>query len=135
MSEGMPRPKVEKYEFQPDIQAMVKDLDDLRQLLDPEFFRPDFSGPPLATRDTATHLNALTGNIGAYGDVISKLDQQEYDALMSRIQAVENEIPAAIEKTKSEGVPGFVQERTLLLLEKETPALLEKLRNLKSKVG
>lgn len=128
-------------EFQQDVQAIIKHLDKLNELLDEENFRLGWS-------QLDTHLNHNITGITAFERVLSQVSPAEYDAIVHKAGQVENKLRQALDLCKAEKVKEeiwhknhgngpkaeYVSDSTFMWLEKEGPAVMQSLKELRGKV-
>jgi len=122
-------------EFQQAVQAIMKYLDKLDKLLDPDNFRPGWS-------QLNTHLNLNIMGITAFERVLSQISPEEYDAVSQKASQIEVKMQQALDKCKAEGIKreihlggkDYKDNPTFLWLEKEGPYVMQSLKELRDKV-
>jgi len=126
--------KAKTPEFQQDVQAIMKHLDKLDEFLDPENFRPGWS-------QLGTQLNHNITGITAFERVLSQISPAEYDAIDQKAGQIENKLQQALDRCKAEQLKRdqdmggeYVYKDVFTWLEKEGPAVMQSLKELRDKV-
>lgn len=121
-------------EFQQDVQAIMKHLDKLDELLDPENFSPGWS-------QLGTHLNHNITGITAFERVLSQVSPEEYNAIAQKASQIESKLQQALDRSKAEQIKReqdmggeYVYKDVFMWLEKEGPAVMQSLKELRDKV-
>jgi len=123
--------KEQTTEFQQDVKAIMKHLDNLDELLDPEKLRPGWG-------QLGTHLNQNVTGITAFKRVLSEVSPEEYNVLVQKAGQIEDKMEQALNKVKDaklkreQGEGGeYIDEGVFIWLEKEGPAVMESLKELR----
>ncbi len=121
-------------EFQQYVKVIMKNLDNLNEILAPKNFRPGSS-------QLITQLNYNIMKITDFKRVLSQVSPMEYNAIAQKASQIENKLQQALnickaeQKKRKQDMGGeYVYKDVFKWLEKEGPAVMRSLKALRNKI-